>query len=79
MLYDRGRQMKTLNNRKKRATVPCYSEETDCQNKHIMAAKESNVSVILNSVHFSSSTSFYLTQTSKAVTSSEKTARTHMQ
>lgn len=43
-----------------------------------MAAKESNVSVILNSVHFSSSTSFYLTQTTEAVTHSTEPAWTDL-
>lgn len=43
-----------------------------------MAAKESNVSVILNSVHFSSSTSFYLTQTTEAVTQSTEPAWTDL-
>lgn len=43
-----------------------------------MAAKESNVSVILNSVHFSSSTSFYLTQTTEAATHSTEPAWTDL-
>lgn len=62
----------------KKGTVPCSSEEKGCQNKHIMAAKESNVSVILNSVHFGSSKSFYLTQTTEAVKHSTEPAWTDL-